>query len=107
MILLGPIMTPTKSIDEVAAEVLQGIWGNDVARKEALIAAGYSYDEVQGKVNELVAARNKEKVLFAACRVILGEYGNGEARKAAITKLGLDYVHVQTLVNEIIGLSKG
>lgn len=104
---VDPIITPTKSIDEVAAEVLQGIWGNGVARKEALIAAGYSYDEVQGKVNELVAARNKEKVLFAACRVILGEYGNGEARKAAITKLGLDYVHVQTLVNEIIGLSKG
>ena len=44
----------SKSVEEVANEVLQGEWGNGSARKENLEKAGYSYAEVQAKVNELV-----------------------------------------------------
>ena len=47
-----------KSIDEVAQEVLEGKYGNNPERKEKLIAEGYDYSEVQGKVNELVKERN-------------------------------------------------
>lgn len=44
-----------KPIETVAAEVLAGKWGNGLARKNALIAAGYDYAVVQKKVNELLA----------------------------------------------------
>lgn len=43
-----------KSVDEIAREVIQGKWGNGADRKKRLEAAGYSYAEVQAKVNKLV-----------------------------------------------------
>lgn len=43
-----------KSVDEIAREVIAGKWGNGVARKEALEAAGYDYSTVQQRVNELL-----------------------------------------------------
>lgn len=42
-----------KSIDEIAKEVLAGKWGNGTERKTKLEKAGYSYNAVQAKVNEL------------------------------------------------------
>ena len=48
--------TPTplkKSVEEVAKELLQGLWGNGDARKKALEKEGYNYSRVQTKVNEL------------------------------------------------------
>ena len=45
---------PAKSVEEVAREVIQGKWGNGADRKAALEKAGYSYDEVQAKVNALL-----------------------------------------------------
>lgn len=44
----------TKSIDEVAKEVLNGLWGNGTTRKLRLEQAGYNYNEVQAKVNEIL-----------------------------------------------------
>ena len=43
-----------KSIDEVAREVIQGKWGNGAERKKRLTDAGYDYNEVQKKVNQLI-----------------------------------------------------
>lgn len=43
-----------KSIEEVAKEVLHGLWGNGAERKKKLAEAGYNYTEVQKKVNELL-----------------------------------------------------
>ena len=43
-----------KSIDEVAREVIQGKWGNGTERKKRLTDAGYDYNEVQKKVNQLI-----------------------------------------------------
>lgn len=43
-----------KSIDEIAKEVIKGLWGNGTARKQKLSAAGYDYSAVQKKVNELL-----------------------------------------------------
>lgn len=43
-----------KSLDEIAKEVIKGLWGNGAARKEKLSAAGYDYTAVQKKVNELL-----------------------------------------------------
>lgn len=41
-------------IETIAAEVIQGDWGNGEERKERLEQAGYDYDAVQARVNELL-----------------------------------------------------
>lgn len=45
---------PKKSVDEVAKEVIDGKWGNGDERKKELEDAGYDYDAVQKRVNELI-----------------------------------------------------
>lgn len=49
-----PAPITTKSVLEIAKEVIRGIWGNGEDRKKKLEAAGYNYKEVQDKVNELL-----------------------------------------------------
>lgn len=48
-----------KSVEEIANEVLNGLWGTGSERKQKLTAAGYSYTAVQTKVNELVSGTYK------------------------------------------------
>jgi len=43
-----------KTVTEIAREVIAGKWGNGSERKKKLTAAGYDYDAVQDKVNELL-----------------------------------------------------
>ncbi len=97
--------TNKKSLEEVAKEVIQGKWGNGAARKEALTKAGYDYDAVQNKVNEILynsKKPSKKTVDEIAKEVILGKWGNGEDRKKALTEAGYDYNAVQKRVNEIL-----
>lgn len=49
----------TKSIDEVAQEVIQGYYGNGDERKSKLKEAGYDVVEVQNRVNEILANNDK------------------------------------------------
>ena len=44
----------TKSVDEIAKEVIRGDWGNGTERKEKLTAAGYDYATIQKRVNEML-----------------------------------------------------
>lgn len=44
----------TKTVDEVAHEVIAGKWGSGVTRKEKLINAGYNYSEVQSRINKIL-----------------------------------------------------
>ena len=44
----------TKTVDELAKEVIKGLWGNGANRKAKLTAAGYDYAKVQKRVNELL-----------------------------------------------------
>lgn len=46
-----------KTIDELAQEVLDGKWGSGAERKRRLTEAGYDYDAVQAKVNEIISKR--------------------------------------------------
>lgn len=48
-----------KSVDELAQEVINGKWGNGQDRKTRLTNAGYNYQEVQNRVNQLLGANNK------------------------------------------------
>lgn len=49
-----PAPAPTKSVDELAKEVIDGKWGNNPERKKALTEAGYDYNAVQKRVNEML-----------------------------------------------------
>lgn len=45
---------PNKTIDQLAKEVIEGKWGNGKERAEKLTAAGYDYQAVQNRVNEML-----------------------------------------------------
>lgn len=47
---------PEKSVADLSAEVIAGMWGNGAERRERLTAAGYDYAAVQAEVNRRVAA---------------------------------------------------
>lgn len=49
-----PAPKPTKSLDDIAREVIRGSWGNGKDRKSRLEAAGYNYRDVQNRVNQLL-----------------------------------------------------
>lgn len=45
---------PKKSVEDLAKEVIRGLWGNGAERKERLTKAGYDYRKIQNKVNEIL-----------------------------------------------------
>ena len=49
-----PATTTKKSNEEIAREVIKGLWGNGITRKLKLAKAGYNYAEIQKRVNELL-----------------------------------------------------
>lgn len=50
-----PVKTSAKkTVTEVAKEVIAGKWGNGATRKKKLTKAGYDYNKVQAKVNQLL-----------------------------------------------------
>lgn len=91
----------SKSVEEVAKEVIDGKWSNGDARKTALENAGYNYIEVQKKVNELCGASSVDYTAIAK-EVVAGKWGNGSTRKSKLTAAGYDYSKVQAKVNEIL-----
>lgn len=88
-----------KTIDELAREVINGLWGNGQERKDKLTAAGYSYSDVQSRVNEILYPP-KKTVDEIADEVLRGEWGNGDTRYRLLTEAGHDYYMVQRRVNE-------
>ena len=98
-----------KSVDEIAAEVMAGKWGNGDARKQALIKAGYDYAAVQAAVNKLANGGKTEPakpVLKSnaeiAKEVMVGKWGNGEERKKKLEAAGYNYAAVQTEVTKLV-----
>ena len=53
-------LIPDKTIEELAQEVIQGKWGNNPERKKKLEEAGYDYNAIQARVNEILGANKKE-----------------------------------------------
>ncbi|MDE6024454.1 MAG: 1,4-beta-N-acetylmuramidase, partial [Lachnospiraceae bacterium] len=78
-----------KTIDELADEVIAGKWGIDKDRKEMLTAAGYDYNAVQARVNQILS--KKKTVDELAKEVIDGKWGVGRERKEKLTAAGYDY----------------
>lgn len=50
-----PKSSGKKSVDTIAREVIQGKWGNGADRKNRLTKAGYNYNTVQKRVNEILS----------------------------------------------------
>ena len=96
---------PKKTTTEIAKEVIAGKWGNGSSRKKALTEAGYNYNEVQNKVEELLSGAKveaKKSIDELAREVIAGKWGNGSDRKYRLTNAGYDYAAVQKRVNELM-----
>ena len=105
-----PMTTPaptTKSIEEVAKEVIAGKYGNGEARKTAITNAGYDYASVQAKVNEIVNGSKtqsltdyKVKVTVSALNIRSGA-GTNYGSTGVIRDKG-----VYTIVDEKAGWGK-
>lgn len=95
--------TVKKSNEEVATEVLAGVYGNGDERAEKLEAAGYDYKTIQAIVNSLLAdtTGSKKTNEEVAIDVLAGMYGNGDARKKAVEADGYNYEEVQAIVNKL------
>lgn len=107
-----PTATGTKSIDEIAHEVIAGNWGNGNERKSAITNAGYNYDAVQARVNEILSGKKtttkptpaKKSVDEIANEVIAGKWGTGKDRQNRLAAAGYNYSEVQARVNQILGV---
>ena len=95
-----------KSVDEIAQEVLQGVWGNGQERFDNLTNAGYDAQAVQDRVNNILNGgqgyddyTNLDDV---ANEVIQGVWGNGQERFDNLTNAGYDAQSVQDRVNELL-----
>lgn len=92
-----------KTIDQIAKEVIAQKWGNGIARRVRLTAAGYNYNEVQNKVNQLLGNKSTKKSVDTIAReVIAGKWGNGKDRKNRLQKAGYNYNEVQKRVNQLM-----
>ena len=100
----------TKSIIDLANDVIAGKYGTGENRKKAL---GSLYNEVQAKVNELLGIKPKteskpllKSIDEIAREVINGAWGNGQDRFTKLTNAGYDVKLVQNRVNELLGTKK-
>lgn len=93
----------TKTVTDLAYEVIAGKWGNGTDRKNKLNNAGYDYNAVQTKVNELLSSKTITKTIEQLAReVIQGKWGDGIDRKNRLISEGYDYTTVQNKVNQIL-----
>lgn len=87
-----------KSNEELAEEVIKGLWGNGEERKYKLTVAGYNYTQIQEIVNSKLLPKKKTNTQIAD-EVIKGLWGNGQERKDRLREAGYDYTAVQKIVN--------
>ena len=96
-----------KSEDEVAQEVLQGLWGNGQERFDNLTNAGYNAQSVQDKVNSILngeapSSSASSDLDSVAQEVLQGLWGNGQDRFNNLENAGYDAQAVQDRVNSIL-----
>ena len=94
---------PKRTIDELAYEVIDGLWGGGDSRKIALTQAGHNYDAVQKRVNEILNPSKPKKTIDELAKEVLdGKWGSGDERKKKLVAAGYDYDAVQAKVNELL-----
>lgn len=92
----------SKSVQEIAQEVIAGKWGNNPDRQNSIEAAGYNYDEVQNAVNMILKGNAAIDLTAIAKEVIRGDWGNGQERTDRLKAAGYSPAAVQQKVNELI-----
>lgn len=98
----GSTPQPSKSVQDVAKEVINGQWGNNPDRQKKLEAAGYNYQEVQNAVNAILKGNAATDLTAIAKEVILGKWGNGQERIDRLKAAGYSPTAVQKRVNELV-----
>ncbi len=101
---------PSKSTEELAQEIINGVWGSNPERRENITAqyGEAAYEAAQARVNEIMGAGSTIKSKTAeelADEIIRGEWGSNPERRENITaKYGADaYRAAQAIVNERMG----
>lgn len=103
-VLATPVQT-VKSAEQIADEVIRGLWGNGDERKQKLAQAGYDYAVIQPIVNarlEGTSAPSRKSNQEIAQEVIKGLWGNGTERKQKLADAGYDYATIQGIVNNLL-----
>jgi lysozyme len=90
--------TTKKSVDEIAAEVIAGKWGNGSDRKNRLTAAGYDYNAVQAKVNEKLGTTTKKSTAIWYT-VQRGDTLSGIAKKYGTTVSAIQKLNSSLIKN--------
>jgi hypothetical protein len=96
---------PTKSLSDVARDVIAGKYGNGDTRVANLKKAGYDPKTVQAEVNRLLSGTTKparKSINEIAHEVIAGKWGNGMDRVERLTKAGYNSNTVQKEVNRLL-----
>ncbi len=90
-----------KTIEQIAQEVIEGKWGTMAERKRKLTEAGYNYDEVKAKVQELnkMAAR---AVTEAAKEVVAEVVEEVKPAAEAVAEVVEKVVDVEAIAKEVI-----
>ena len=92
----------SKSVQEIAQEVIAGKWGNNPDRQNSIEAAGYNYQEVQNAVNVILKGNAAIDLTSIAKEVIRGDWGNGQERTDRLKAAGYSPAAVQQKVNELL-----
>lgn len=92
----------SKSVQDIAKEVIAGQWGKNPDRQDNLEVAGYNYDEVQNAVNMILKGNAATDLTVIAKEVIRGDWGNGQERTDRLKAAGYSPAAVQQKVNELI-----
>lgn len=102
-----------KTVEELAQEVIANLWGTkdtNPTRKERLTAAGYDYDAVQARVNEIYKANAekeiKKTVAELAQEVLAGLWGDDPERKEKLIAAGYNRDAVQREVDALVATRK-
>ena len=74
----------SKTIDDLAKEVINGKWGNGANRIGALTAAGWDANAVQKRVNEMLGASN----------TVVYEVKEGDTLSGIAAKYGVPYLKI-------------
>ena len=93
-----------KSVEQVAREVINGVWGTGNDRRARLTSAGYDYNAVQNRVNAILAGHNTptKSIDDVAREILAGKWGNGDDRRNRLTGAGYNYTEVQNAVNKLV-----
>ncbi|MSC57790.1 glucosaminidase domain-containing protein [Lachnospira eligens] len=101
---------PSKSTEELAQEIINGVWGSNPERRENITAqyGAAAYEAAQARVNEIMGAGSTIKSKTAeelADEIINGVWGNNPERRENITAQygAAAYEAAQAIVNERMG----